>query len=98
MESKVQSPRPEVQSPKSKVQSPRNPEGCQTVAGGRSEAQTPGKAVRINCTLEGCQKPLLVTQRHARAATKGRLPVQRHQDLDQLEGFWHPSGVQLLLM
>ena len=34
----------------------RNPEGCQTVAGGRSVAQTPGKGREQVCTLEGCQR------------------------------------------
>src|ERR1043166_9184472 len=33
-----------------------NPEGCQTVAGGRSVAQTPGKGREQVCTLEGCQR------------------------------------------
>jgi hypothetical protein len=33
----------------------RNPEGCQTVAGGRSEAETPVSADRENGTLNGCQ-------------------------------------------
>src|ERR1043166_9972802 len=34
-----------------------NPEGCQTGAGGRSLAQTPGKGREQVCTLEGCQRP-----------------------------------------
>src|ERR1043166_10113936 len=45
-----------------------NPEGCQTVAGGRSVAQTPGKGREQVCTLEGCQR--------ARPPKKGNEPLE----------------------
>ena len=34
---------------------PSNPEGCQKVAGGRSEAKPPGWLSQLNSTLKGCQ-------------------------------------------
>jgi hypothetical protein len=34
----------------------RNPEGCQTVAGGRNAVETSGVRTKMDCTQKGCQK------------------------------------------
>src|SRR5881409_3904731 len=71
------------------------PGGLPDSSRGSERSVDPRKSAGINCTPEGCQKPLLVRKRRARSGIKaeGRLfdSFQKHRGLDQLECFWLPG-------
>ena len=71
----------------------RNPEGCQSIAGGRSAAQTPGLVAKV-CTPEGCQKSRPRTK--GNELIEGRTEARRSKLFHLIEPAVGENGLAVL--